>query len=161
MLRIRPYRPDELPRIIDCASHSGVENLVQRDLPGATRPGVAGQMARMFTYVLSVPESALLVVDWPPGAQPDGKPAGYALLLPQPNAFTGEREVVVMDIFTHPALRGQGVGKALLARAAEYARALGAGGLVAQIALHNQASLALFRSAGYAGERVVVGRRLT
>jgi ribosomal protein S18 acetylase RimI-like enzyme len=162
MLRIRPYRPEELPAVIDRGVQTALQQLVQRDLPGATYEGVAGQVHKMFAYVLSMPDATVLVAEMAPDVAPGGAaPAGYALLMPQPNAFTGEREMVIMDLFTDPALRGRGLGKALVRQACEYARSIGCGGVVAQVALHNQASQATLRSAGFVGERVIVGLRLS
>lgn len=158
MLAVRTYRTDELPAILRAGLQTARDQLVARDLPGATPDGLAGQLSRMYQNAMTVPQSTILVVDWPPGMAGDG-PAAYALLMPQPNAFTGERELVVMDIYTNPALRGRRVGRLLLQRAAEYGRSIGCASMVAQVALHNQASLAMFRGSGYNLERVIVGRR--
>jgi len=114
----------------------------------------------MYAMALAMPGGAVLVVDWPHGVAGDRGPAAYALLMPQPNAFTGERELVVLDIYVNPHLRGHRVARLLLDRAAGYARSIGCGMLVAQVALHNRSSLRLFEGAGFAGERVVLGRRL-
>lgn len=159
MIGIRPYRVDELPLVVACSARAAVDQLVRRDLPGATHERVAGQVYRMYQNALLMPQATVLIADWPSGTGGEGV-AGYALLMPQPNAFTGEKELVVMDIYTSPSLRGKGLGKAMLQRAFDYARAVGCGSLAAQVALHNQASLALFRSSGFEGERVVVGRRV-
>ncbi|HWI63926.1 MAG TPA: GNAT family N-acetyltransferase [Symbiobacteriaceae bacterium] len=159
MLAIRTYRSEELPAIVQCSVGTAVGQLVARDLPGATAQGLVGQIQGMYQNALLMPGATVLVADWPAGIKGQG-PAGYALLMPQPNGFTGEQEVVVLDIYTNPALRGRKVGRLLLEQALQYAKKLGAGGLVAQIALHNAASRALFRSGGFVEERVVVGKRL-
>jgi ribosomal protein S18 acetylase RimI-like enzyme len=159
-VQVRPYRQAELSAIMTRGMQTARESLVARDLPAARPEAVQAQLVSMYQNALLMPQATVLVADWPPGARSDGGPAGYALLMPQPNAFTGEREVVVMDVWTHPALRGRGVGKTLLQQAEAYARSVGCASLTAQIALHNQASQALFRSAGFANERVVVGKRL-
>lgn len=156
---IRPYRADELPLVLATSSRTAAEQLVRRDLPAATPDRVAAQLYRMYQNALLVPQTTILVADWPPGVKGEGL-AGYALLMPQPNAFTGEPELVVLDVYTSPVLRGRGVGKALLARAAEYGRAAGCASVAAQVALHNSASLRMFGGAGFEQERVVVGRRL-
>jgi len=132
---------------------------VGRELPGATSQGVAGQLHQMYRNVLMAPQATILVADWPPGLRGEG-PAGYALLYPQANAFTGERELIVMDVYANPVLRGRRVGRLLLEKAAEYARGIGCSSLAAQVALHNQPSLRLFERCGFGAERVVVGRRL-
>ena len=159
MLTVRPYRREDLPHIVKCGVQTAAGQLVAREAPGASAEGVAAQASRMFEWVLMTPQATLLVAEWPAGTQRQ-EPAGYVLLMPQPNAFTGEREVVVMDIYTNPALRGHRLGRLLLDKAAEYARAIGCPSLVAQVALHNGPSRRLFERCGFAGERVVVGRRL-
>jgi ribosomal protein S18 acetylase RimI-like enzyme len=159
MLTVRPCRPEELTAILECGVRTAVAQLVARDLPGATADGVRNQLCRMYQNALLVPDATVLVADWPPGVKGEG-PAAYALLMPQPNAFTGEREVVILDIYTAPALRGHQVGRTLLSHAATYARSVGARSCVAQIAVHNAASRAMFQRAGFADERVVVGRRV-
>jgi len=113
------------------------------------------------------PEAGSAAPGFPPEARPlapgfvqEAGPAAYTLLLPQPNAFTGEPELMVMDIYTHPQVRGRGIGKELLAAAARYAHTVGCRSMAAQVALHNEASLRLFRSCGFQEERVLLGRRL-
>lgn len=164
MLAVRPYRLNELPAILERGVQTATAQVVGREAPGAGYEQVAGQLHRMYRNALAVPQSTILVVDWPSPATataaPAATPAAYALLTPQPNAFTAEPEVIIMDIFTDPALRGRGVGRALLESAAEYARSIGCRGLIAQVALHNQPSLAMFAGSGFRGERVVMGKRL-
>ncbi|MDF2630740.1 MAG: Acetyltransferase family [Symbiobacteriaceae bacterium] len=157
-MQVRPFRQEELPAVLACSVQTAAAQLVARDLPGATSQALARQITGMYTNALMMPDATILVMDWPQGAKETG-PAAYVLMMPQPNAFTGEREVIILDIYTHPALRGRKVGRLLLEHVSAYAKRVGAGSLVAQIAVHNQASRALFRSAGYAEERVVVGRR--
>lgn len=155
MSPIRPYRAGELPLMLQRGTETSRAQLVRRELPGATAEGVATQLLGMYLMALQVPDSTILVADLPAGGM-----GGYALLMPQANPFTGERELVVMDIFTEPAARGTGWGRMLLQEAATYARRIGAPSLVAQVALHNESSLRLFQRSGFQGERVVLGRRL-
>lgn len=159
MLNVRAFRREELPAIVARSAGTAVGQLVARDLPGATAEGVAGQIRQMYEGALLMPDATVLVVDWPPGASGQG-PAAYALVMPQPNGFTGEREMVVLDIFIDPALRGRKLGRPLMDRVLAYGRQIGARSVVAQIAVHNAASRGLFRSCGFAEERVVVGRRV-
>lgn len=135
---------------------SAYDQLAERERPMAQPEGMAHQLREMYRCVLATPGAALLVADGV--GLPEPGPAGHALLLPQPNPFTGVPEVVVMDIWVHPDLRGRGIGSALVQEAERHARGLGARGLAAQIALHNQASLALFAALGLQRERVVAGK---
>jgi len=156
MLVIRPYRAEDLPTVVARSIRSAWDQLVARERPLAQAAAVSRQLSDMYRSVLAAPGSLLLVAEAP--GLPEPGPAGHALLLPQANPFTGVWEVVVMDIWVHPALRGRGVGTELLREAERYARSTGGRGLVAQIALHNQASQGLFRRMGFRPERVVVGR---
>lgn len=157
-MNIRVYQPEELSAILVRASQTAMAQVSQREQPDAAYEAVAGQIHQMYQMVLRTPGSALLVADWPPGVIGQG-PAGYVLLMPQPNPFTGAKEMFVMDIFTDPRLRGARVGKQLLEFARWYARFAGCQGIAAQVALHNPESLRLFTRSGYQPERVVVGQR--
>ncbi len=159
MLTVRPYRPEELPIILQRCMQSARDQLALREVPGATGEGMARQMRGMYQRALLVPHATILVAEWPPGAPGDG-PAAHALLMPQANAFTGERELVVLDIWTHPALRGRRLGRLLLQQAEAYARAVGCLSLTAQVALHNRSSLRMFLGSGYQPERTILGKRL-
>lgn len=153
---IRPYRIEELPIVIHRGLASAWDQLMERDRLVAQPEGMGYQFREMYRAVLSTPGSGLLVAD--ADGLPEPGPAGHALLYSQPNPFTGVQEVVVMDIWVHPAVRGRGIGSALLQEAERQARSVGGRGLVAQIALHNQASLALFHRNGFQQERVVTGK---
>lgn len=158
MLIIRSYRAEEMPWILQRAMETAWAQLVGRDLPHASSEAVAGQVQLMYQMALQTPHATILVADWPQGMEEAG-PAAYALLMPQPNAFTGAREVIVLDIFTDPRLRGRRVGRSLLYHAEQYARSVGCQSLVAQVALHNRSSLQMLTGAGFQAERVVVGKR--
>lgn len=156
MRLIRPYRMEELPVIMQRGLASAYEQLSERERPMAQPDGMARQFTEMYRGVLSNPGGTILAADG--AGLPDPGPGAHALLLPQPNPFTGVREVVVMDIWVHPSLRGNGIGSALIREAERFSRSVGGRGLVAQIALHNQASLALFGRMGFQQERVVAGK---
>jgi len=158
MVSVRPYRMEELPQVLARGLASAWDQLVDRERGRARADAMRRQFHEMYRMVLSTPGGALFVAELP--APPEPGPVGHALLLPQPNPFTGVREVVVMDIWVHPALRRRSIGSRLLQEAEGYASRIGGRGLVAQIALHNQASLALFGRSGFRQDRVVVGRGL-
>jgi GNAT superfamily N-acetyltransferase len=44
----------------------------------------------------------------------DGKPAGFALFLHNCSTFAGKKVIYLEDLYVRPALRGKGIGKALL-----------------------------------------------
>lgn len=155
MLQVRPFRAEELPAIIGQAVQTAQAQVSPRELPGASREGTLKQVSRMYQNALGVPGTIILVVDGPGAA-----PSAYLCAMPQENPFTSERELIILDIFTHPSMRGQGVAQAMIAKAEAHARSIGCRGLVAQVALHNQSSLRLMSAARFGPERVVLGRRL-
>jgi RimJ/RimL family protein N-acetyltransferase len=63
-----------------------------------------------------------------------------------------------MDIWVDPSLRGHGLAGQLLTATEAWGRSVGASGLVAQVAVHNGASLRTFQKAGYQLERYVLGK---
>lgn len=157
MLSVRAVRSEELPGIVQRAAETAWAQLAPRDGPNASPSGVATMVQRMYQMALSTPGGTVMVVDWPEASAAEG-PAAYALLMPQANPFTGAGEVIVLDIYTDPRLRGQGVGRMLLQSVAQYARSSGWGGLVAQVAVWNQASMRMFLGDGFQAERVVLGK---
>ena len=93
-------------------------------------------------------------------AEQDGLVVGWASLSPfAPRR--GYRYTVEDSVYVRRDRRGQGVGRALLAALIEAAAALGYRAIVAKVADHNEASLALHRSAGFApvGTLRAVGRK--
>jgi ribosomal-protein-alanine N-acetyltransferase len=68
-------------------------------------------------------------------------------------AAGGEAEILTIAV--DPAARHQGLGRALLAAAADHAVGLGAGRLFLEVSTANGAALALYKAAGF-GE---IGRR--
>lgn len=153
--QVRILRVDELPGVIQRATETAMNQLVARDRPFASPDAVAAQIRQMYETALRQPYAAVLAIDWPGGGP---GPAAHALVMAQPSAMTGVGEVVVLDAYTAPALRGQGLGRTLLEAAREYARSLGCAGVVAQVAIHNQASMRMLTAAGFVPERLVMGR---
>jgi RimJ/RimL family protein N-acetyltransferase len=76
-------------------------------------------------------------------AELDGRPVGSVRL----DRIPAERAAV--SVAVDRGARGRGVGSALLAHAAAAGRALGCAALDAEVGDGNEASLALFASAGY------------
>lgn len=70
--------------------------------------------------------------------------------------FDGKTTGYVDDIFVEPPLRRKGVGRLLLASGIEWLGERGASAIEASIAPRNDASMALFRKAGFGTHRIGV-----
>lgn len=81
-------------------------------------------------------------------ARLDAEPAGFALFFPSYSTFLGRRGLYLEDLFVYPALRGQGVGKALLVEIAKLAVARGCGRLEWSVLDWNEPALKFYASLG-------------
>ena len=90
-----------------------------------------------FAELLAMPGSVGLL------AVKDGKPAGLILLQIQPP----DGEVLTLAVL--PSLRRQGIAAALLGRALEAARQIGATRLLLEVAADNGPALAFYRRHGF------------
>jgi len=78
----------------------------------------------------------------------DGQPAGYALFHDGFHVGQGKPGVMLMDLYTEPAMRRNGVGRALMAAVAEAARRRGGTWVVWQAHPDNVEGLAFYRAIG-------------
>jgi GNAT superfamily N-acetyltransferase len=62
-------------------------------------------------------------------AELDGRPAGFALYFHNFSTWTGRPGLYLEDLFVHEWARGHGIGRKLMARCAQIARARGCGRL--------------------------------
>lgn len=150
--QVRPYQMTEINALMERSLQTARAQLMEREVVRAYPAQLASQVQQMFAQTLRTQGGTCLVAT--DGAQV----GGYALLMPAPNAFTGAPEVVVMDIWVDPALRGHGMARMLLQAAEHWSESIGATGLAAQVAVHNQASLRAFLKQGYQVERYVLGK---
>lgn len=88
-------------------------------------------------------ESALLL------AERDGDVLGLAHLYPLFSSVRTARIWLLNDLFVAAAARRQGVARALLGAAADFARERGAAGLMLETTRDNAAARALYRAAGW------------
>ena len=84
-------------------------------------------------------------------AERDGRPVGFVQLYPLFSSTTARprRLWLLNDLFVAPAVRGGGVGRALLARARQLAEETGAVGLELATARTNTGAQRLYESLGY------------
>lgn len=81
-------------------------------------------------------------------AEAGGETAGYALFFPTFSTFLGRPGIWLEDLFVRPALRGAGIGGALLAHVAGLAVARGCGRMEWSALDWNEPALAFYRGLG-------------
>ena len=81
-------------------------------------------------------------------AEADGEPAGFALFFHNYSTFLARRGLYLEDLFVRPAMRGRGVGRALLARLAHLARERGCGRFEWSVLDWNEGAIRFYRSLG-------------
>ena len=81
-------------------------------------------------------------------ARMDGNPAGFALFFHNFSTFLAKPGIYLEDLFVYPALRGNGIGKALLLRLAGVARERGCGRLEWSVLDWNTSAQEFYRKLG-------------
>lgn len=76
-------------------------------------------------------------------------PDGISLLRFRPSVWTGEPEAHLQELYVVPTLRGRGIGRELLERTIEFARAAGATGIDLNTGETDTAARALYESMGF------------
>jgi GNAT superfamily N-acetyltransferase len=78
----------------------------------------------------------------------DDRPVGYALFFPTYSTFLGKTNLWLEDLFVLPEARGNGLGKALLARVAALVVERGGGRLEWVVLDWNEPSIEFYKSLG-------------
>jgi GNAT superfamily N-acetyltransferase len=112
MLFIRPATPADVPTILRFIRELA---LYERE-PDAV---VATEADLLRDGFGPTPRFTALI------AELDGAPAGFALYFTSYSTWRGHHGIRLEDLYVTPALRGKGIGKALLARIAQIAVAEG------------------------------------
>jgi GNAT superfamily N-acetyltransferase len=81
-------------------------------------------------------------------AEWDGAPAGFAAWFVNFSTFSGRPGIYLEDLFVLPALRGKGIGKALLAHLAKHCAANGWSRLQWSVLDWNKPSIEFYKSLG-------------
>ena len=76
-------------------------------------------------------------------------PDGFAELRFRPSLYTGALDAYLEELYVVPERRGQGLGRALLEAAMEYARERGAARIDLNTSVDDVAARALYESAGF------------
>ena len=90
----------------------------------------------------------------------DDQAIGFAQLFPSFSSGRVARTFILNDLFVAPQARGKGAGKALLAAAAEYGKAVGAVRLTLSTAHDNGAAQSLYEGMGWSRETTFVSYNL-
>src|SRR3984957_4840512 len=108
MLNIRPATPADVPVILrfirELATYEREPDAVVAAEADLLRDGF-GPTPRFWALI----------------AELGGEPAGFALYFTSYSTWRGHHGIRLEDLYVTPALRGQGIGKALLARLAQIA----------------------------------------
>jgi GNAT superfamily N-acetyltransferase len=78
----------------------------------------------------------------------DEQPVGYALYFHSFSTFLGRPGIYLEDLFVRPALRGKGIGKALLATLARVAAEKNCGRLEWAVLNWNESAIGFYKSLG-------------
>ena len=108
MLTIRPAVPSDVPTILafihELALYEREPDAVLATEADLLRDGF-GPIPRFWSLI----------------AEHEGAPAGFALYFTSYSTWRGHHGIRLEDLYVTPTLRGQGIGKALLARLAQIA----------------------------------------
>ena len=85
---------------------------------------------------------------WALIAEHEGKAAGFALYFTSYSTWRGHHGIRLEDLYVTPALRGQGIGKALLARLAQIALEQGCPRLEWDVLEWNAPAIAVYQKIG-------------
>ena len=94
----------------------------------------------------------VLIADWTEQGSAT-QAAGFALFFASYSTWVGHHGIRLEDIYVAPALRGKGIGKALLTRIAQIALAEGCSRLEWDVLTWNEPALAFYRSIGAATQQ--------
>jgi GNAT superfamily N-acetyltransferase len=113
-LRLRPATTDDIALLLDLIKELALyekEPDAALATPELLHAGLFGDS----------PTAEAVVAEWA------GAPAGFALFFHNYSTWTGKPGLYLEDLFVREALRGKGIGKALLLHLATIARARGCG----------------------------------
>ena len=134
-MTIRPAAADEMPLVLSFIRELAVYEHLEHEVV-ATAQDLEAALSGPRPYA----EVAFACVD--------GVPLGFALFFHNFSTFRGKPGIYLEDLFVEPALRGKGIGKALLVRLAEIARERGYGRLEWSVLDWNRPAIDFYRSLG-------------
>ena len=137
MYSIRPATPADIPLILDLVQALAV---YERE-PNAVKATAADLLRDGFG---EHPRFECLIAE----SSEDAQPAGFALFFYNYSTWRGRAGIHLEDLFVLPRFRGQGIGKALLARVAARAAEQGCVRLQWDVLEWNQPAIDFYQSMG-------------
>ena len=135
MLSIRPATPADVPTILrfihELATYEREPDAVVATEADLLRDGWG-----------PTPRFTALIADF------DGGPAGFALYFTSYSTWRGHHGIRLEDLYVTPALRGKGIGKALLVRLAQIAVEQGCPRLEWDVLEWNAPAIAVYEAIG-------------
>ena len=154
---LREVPPERMPAWIQRSADEYARDLVSlgRSPADAQRVAEAG-MAQSFPDGRPRPGHAVLDV-----LDPAGEPVGYLWIGPETDAEAGGDAWWVWDVLIDEQRRGEGLGRAVMLLAGDYATAHGARTLGLSVFGFNVAARRLYESLGFDTTKVTMTKRLT
>ncbi len=153
MLELRPATPRDVPNILafirELAEYEREPNAVLATEADLLRDG------------FPLPDSKVpqrfhaLIAEW------NGQPAGFALYFYSYSTWQGRAGIYLEDLFVRPKFRGQGIGRALLAKVASIAIDEGLPRLEWSVLDWNQPSIDFYQRMGAVMKSEWLGMRVT
>lgn len=145
-LTIRPAAPADIPEML-----AFIRELAEYEHEPASALATAEDLLRDGFPESGSPRFHALIAEWreAEAAEIDEpRPAGFALYFYNYSTWRGHTGIWVEDLFVRPALRGKGIGKALLTRVAQIAVAEGCPRLEWSVLDWNTPAVDFYRSLG-------------
>jgi GNAT superfamily N-acetyltransferase len=134
-LRITPATRDDVPLILDFIKELAIYEKLGHE-------AVATEAILSETLFGKRPYAEVLIASY------DGQPAGYALFFHSFSTFIGRPGLYLEDVYVRPAMRGKGVGKALLTYLARLAVERQCGRFEWSVLNWNEPSIGFYKSLG-------------
>ena len=131
-MKIETVTPNHLDRVVPLIAEYQRFYRVKTDL----------ERTREFFRELTLPGNGKGILFL--ATDPHGAPLGFATLYFVPSSLSARTVCVLNDLFTVPQARGEGVGRALVAHAAEFARGKGFNSLEWQTEMANKTAQHLY-----------------
>lgn len=135
MLTLRPARPEDVPTILTLIRElADYEKLLHE---------VEADEASLHAHLFGPrPHIEVILAEW------EGETAGFALFFHNYSTFLSKPGLYLEDLYVRPALRGHGIGKALLAELARLAVSRGCGRLEWSVLDWNAPAIGFYQSLG-------------